>query len=512
MGFLKRSDEGARKALAAAKPLRGWLTGLAGRILLATFLIVLAVEALVLVPSTASHRVEWLRERATLSEQAIIGAVEPDPDWIVDASLTETLLNNAKVTSIELRKDGRLIALLEDLDNPALDTLRVFDMDEAGPAHVLSGFWHTVTVLLGFADEQVALVHSRQSDPSLTVRAVVSEEALRTELYRYIRNIIWLSLFIACGVGLGLFLAMMFLVVRPIRKLSGGMAFFQDNPEDGARVYAPSKRADEIGDAERALRLMEQEVAHALKQKGRLAALGSAVAKINHDLRNILTSAELLSGAIEDSEDPRVQRAAPRLSRTLNRAIGLAQNVLSYGRTDEAPPEIREVDLRRELDDAAEDALASVAHVDWINDVDDHVTVRVDPDYLHRILVNLLRNAGQAMEAQVSDARRGFIVADGAVRGGDYVLMIADSGPGIPEKAQERLFQAFSGSTSKGGSGLGLAIARELARAMGGDISLLKTGVEGTTFEVRLPQRELTPILAPRTAVQDARPGAGEAN
>ena len=72
--------------------------------------------------------------------------------------------------------------------------------------------------------------------------------------------------------------------------------------------------------------------------RARLAALGEAVAKINHDLRNMLTSAQIASERLAQSGDPKVAQALPRLERALDRAIKLATGVLAYGKSEEPAP------------------------------------------------------------------------------------------------------------------------------------------------------------------------------
>ena len=70
------------------------------------------------------------------------------------------------------------------------------------------------------------------------------------------------------------------------------------------------------------------------------------------------------------------------------------------------------------------------------------------------------------------------------------MIDVTDNGPGIAEPVQDKLFQPFATATREGGSGLGLTIARDLARAHGGDITLVETGPGGTRFRVDIPDRE----------------------
>ena len=100
----------------------------------------------------------------------------------------------------------------------------------------------------------------------------------------------------------------------------------------------PSSRQDEIGVAERELASMQRDLYGSLQQKTRLAALGAAVARIQHDLRNILANAKLASDRLSTIEDPVVKRLTPRLVASLDRAVALATQTLRYGRADERPP------------------------------------------------------------------------------------------------------------------------------------------------------------------------------
>jgi signal transduction histidine kinase len=209
------------------------------------------------------------------------------------------------------------------------------------------------------------------------------------------------------------------------------------------------------------------------------------VAKINHDLRNMLTSAQLVTERLAKSGDPSVSQALPRLERALDRAVRLAENVLAYGKTEEAAPNKVAVALGPAALAAAEDAGLSSDGVPLAYELEAGLSVEADPEQLHRILVNLFRNARQAIEA--TGRRGGRIRLAGDIHDRNAHLRIIDNGPGLPERARERLFQAFAGSGRPGGAGLGLAISQELARAQGGDLELMQSSAEGAVFELTLP-------------------------
>jgi hypothetical protein len=268
------------------------------------------------------------------------------------------------------------------------------------------------------------------------------------------------------------------------------MTAFRDDPENPARIIAGSGRRDEIGTAEHELATMQRELASMLYQKNRLAALGLAVSKINHDLRNLLASAQLISDQLSSLPDPRVQRFAPKLVRALERAIAFCQSTLSYGRAQEAPPERRLVVLETLVAEVQESlGLGTDAPVRWITAIERGLAVDADHDQLFRILLNLARNAHQALEGRaVKDPGRDQIRVTGRREGAVVVIEVSDTGPGLDAKARAHLFEAFQGSTRTGGSGLGLAIAAELVRAHGGDIHLVE-GTIGATFRLTIPDQ-----------------------
>jgi len=301
------------------------------------------------------------------------------------------------------------------------------------------------------------------------------------------------------------YLILNLLFVRPMQRITRSMERFRANPDDPDARLPPSGRRDEIGRAEVELDRMQGDLRTALASRARLAALGEAVAKINHEMRNMLTSAQIASERLAASGDPAVARVLPRLERALDRAVTLATNVLTFGRSEEPKPEPRPIPLKAALEAAAEDARLSPDGVRLETEVAEAVEVTADPDQLHRIFVNLMRNSresidGEAARHGVGRVRAGWIPGNGA-----GVIRLADDGPGLPERAQANLFQPFAGSARRGGTGLGLAIARELAQANGGDLVLVETGPSGTVFDIRLPG---APVPAAQTETV-AAPEAG---
>ncbi len=313
---------------------------------------------------------------------------------------------------------------------------------------------------------------------------VITEEApIRHALLSYAGRIVLLALLISIATAVLVFLSLYFVLVRPMGRLTRAMVRFSEDPEDASRIVIASDRRDEIGVAERELASMQRDIFGFLQQKARLAALGGAVAKIQHDLRNMLASAQLASDRLARVDDPVVQHLAPRLVASLDHAVTLATRTLRFGRADEHPPQRALFPLRPLLEELA-DMLARDEGSGIAIACDPMLEVDADREQLFRVLLNLMRNAGEAVGGA------GRIELDAQRAGARVEIHVRDHGPGIPEAVRAKLFQPFAAAGRPGGTGLGLAIARDLARAHGGDVILEFTGAEGTSFRVDIPDRE----------------------
>jgi signal transduction histidine kinase len=281
------------------------------------------------------------------------------------------------------------------------------------------------------------------------------------------------------------------LLLKPIAGVVGHMQRYAQAPEDARRIIEPSASVTELREAEVALRTLQTDLTQALKQKERLAQLGSAVSKISHDLRNILTSAQLFTDRIEMSEDPIVKRMAPKLVGSITRAVHLCESTLAFGKAEEPGPTLTMVSLAELVEDAVEgEKLASGDHpIRYTTDIPIGLMVRADPEQLYRVVSNLVRNARQAL---MSSGQGGEIDVSAEDTPMAWHMQVSDNGPGLPVKAKEHLFTPFQGSARKGGSGLGLAIAAELIKGHGGDLALLKSDTAGTTFRLTLPKGDGT--------------------
>jgi len=462
-----------------------WPGGLSLRLLILTVLFVALAGLMILPSSLAQFEDSWLTDRVRAAELASL-AVDAAPNQVVSDKQSQELLNGAGVVSVAIQSDGvrrLLLAAPRMKRTPYLVDLRV-----EAPTSLVAPF----ETLLGGGGRMVRVVAKPRFRDGDFVEIVTPDAPLRKALEDDLFRLTAIFAVISAVAGGLVYLSLNAFFVQPMQKITRAMERFRADPDDPAARVQLSGRRDELGRAEVELDRMQIDLRAALNSRARLAALGEAVAKINHDLRNMLTSAQIASERLAQSGDPKVAQTLPRLERALDRAVHLATDVLEYGKSEEAPPAPVVLALRPAVEAAAEDAGLSINGsapdaVALETSIGPREQVRADPDQLHRILLNLLRNGREAIGGQEGSAGRGRIAVSLRREGETTVIRLADNGPGVSERARTRLFQPFAGSSRPGGAGLGLAIAHELALAHGGDLTLIKTGPEGSVFEIRLP-------------------------
>jgi signal transduction histidine kinase len=472
------------------RPLPPRRLGLSGKLLLLTIPLVMIAEILIYVPAIANFRMNRLNDRLAAANTAAL-VLDAAPSGMVPDSLARQILTSigARAVAIKMGQQRRLLASA-DLP-PSID----HDVDMRSMT-VWSAIIDSFEIMLESGNQAIRVIGPSAravgpaADGAQFIEVVIDEAPLRLAMYRFSRNLLLVSLGIAILTAALVYLALHYLFVRPMRRLTANLVGFHENPESSARIIVPSQRGDEIGVAERELSDMQRDLVSMLHQKSRLAALGLAVSKINHDLRNLLASSQLLSDQLASVPDPRVQRFAPKLMRSLERAIAFCQSTLSYGRAQEAPPDRRMIPIEPVVAEVRESTgLASDASITWISAIERGLTIDADPDQLFRVLLNLVRNAAQALEGRPrGDAATQQIRITGRREGSVAIIEVSDTGPGVPARARDHLFEAFQTSGRPGGSGLGLAIAAELVRAHGGDIHLVE-GTIGATFRIAIPDR-----------------------
>lgn len=457
--------------------------GLSIKLLVLTVLFVMIAEVLIFLPSIANFKLRWLEERLGTAAAVSVVLVQEDSESL-PRTLQDDVLMAIGAKAIAVREGGvsRLLVIAEM--PPEVD--EHIDLAHTGPVAALSGALDT----LFFGGQRMLRVFGKVGESATEFELVIPDKRLRAAMLVYSRNVALLSLVISLFTATLVYAAIDRIMIRPIRAMTSSMLAFAREPDDPGRVIAPEDRSDEIGVAERELADMQQRLQKTLGEQKHLADLGLAVSKINHDMRNILASAQLLSDRLRGVRDPSVQAFAPKLLGALDRAVSYSEGVLAYGRTQEAPPSRRRLRLKR-LVDEVQDLLGvdQAGGIEFVNAVEAGFEVDADSDQLFRVLTNLSRNAIQAMSMDdaASVVRRVTISAERI--GSVSRILVTDTGPGLPQKARENLFAAFRGSARSGGTGLGLAIAHELVRAHGGSLELVESIGGRTVFSVSIPDQ-----------------------
>lgn len=451
--------------------------GLSLKLLLLSIAFVMLAEVLIFAPSIGRFRLTYLQQRLANAHLATL-TLDATPDAMVSDELAMKLLDYAEVRGIVLKQGDGPRKVLSSSMPPKTDAMLY--LDEENAAGLIVDAFATL-----FRDDNrvLRIMGKSPKDTGVEIEVLVDEAPLRAEMIAYGGRILLLSIFISLITAALLYFSLRWMMIRPLQRLTEDIADFRRDPEAARTLHANGRR-DEIGTVQRELADMQRALRAALKQKDNLATLGTAVTKINHDLRNILATAQLLSDYLDSSDDPKVRKVAPTMMRAIDRAVALCTDTLNF--TAEAPlPAPQTVPLAALLQEV-ETALSPAGSaegrppVDWHVGVDVGLCVQADRELLFRVVLNIARNAVQAGATRIAIGARRAPPAD-------TLIEISDNGPGLPPRARENLFRPFAGSARPGGTGLGLAIARDLMRAQGGDLVLVDTGATGTTFRLSLP-------------------------
>src|SRR6476620_9236769 len=301
----------------------------------------MVAEILIYVPSVANFRLNWLSDRLAAAHTAAL-LLDAAPSGMVPESLAKQILNSigARAVAMKMGNQRRLLAAADMPSEIAQD----IDMRQRSWFHSIMDAFET---LLTCKPGDVMRVVGPAPMGGDFLEIILNEGPLCKAMWTFSVNILMLSLAISCITAMLLFFALHYLLVRPMWRITENMIAFRADPENPSRIIAKSGRQDEIGTA-------EEKLASMLHQQSRLAALGLAVSKINHDLRNLLASAQLFSDQLSTSPDPKVQRFAPKLMRALERAIAFCQSTLSYGGAQEPPPERKTIEVEPLIEEVHE--------------------------------------------------------------------------------------------------------------------------------------------------------------
>ena len=461
---------------------------LSGKLLLMTIGFVMLAELVLFLPSAALFRQTYITERAERAGHLAL-ALDGVPDYEGSALLSKKFMEDTEIIMVSVKREGQSKLLIGMPPSGPDATFEAIDLrTEKG----LPLFRYAVRDFFSNGSGYYRVISDSIVKEQGLTEIMLPKASVKAALRDFFQRIFWLSLAIAVITGTLIYLALSAMIVRPIQKLAYNIAEFREDPSQRRGNLQPSRRRDEIGQLEREFYDMKQGVRASFRQRERLASLGMAVAKINHDLRNVLTSAQLVSDRIAMDKDERIAGMGERLVRAVDRGVRLCTDVLNYSKATDEQLEMEDVRIALLAGEIAGDVLGQFGRgptaINFINNIPSECSVKIDADHTYRIIHNLFRNAGQALQAMsAADAFRQITVSS-EEEAGQIKIKITDSGPGLPKRAKENLFQAFTSGSSHGSTGLGLTISKDLAIDQGGDLELGYTGESGTQFVLTLPK------------------------
>ena len=437
-------------------------------------------EFLIWAPSISRFRKVYFEENITRAHLSML-AVEVMPGEKVEKPLEEALLFHTEAYGIVVNRPDRRMLMVSKEMPPKVDL--TIDITKGT---FMNWIMEAFSTLAQDENRVLRVIGKSSKDPTVLVEVLIDEAPMRAAMWEYSQRIFNLSIVISLFTAGLVFFSLQWLLVRPMRRITKSMALFRAAPEDVTRMIVPSQRPDEVGFAERELAVMQGELRAALQQKTRLAALGTAVAKVNHDLRNSLATAVLASDRLANIDDPEVKQVMPRLMKAIDKAVNLCSQTLNFVSDADIQPDLIRFSLKDLVDEAASTVSSQAAQavsLVWANSMPEGIEIEADRDHLFRVLTNLGQNS---MEAGAENLRISAKVNN------DWILIdVTDDGPGLPAEAKEKLFQPFAGSARDGGTGLGLVIVHDIAKVHGGDVELLdpENANQGATFRIKLPAR-----------------------
>lgn len=444
---------------------------LSARLLALTIFFVMVVEIFVFPTSIARFMNNYMEDRvelAYLSYLSINAAFEDEKQMVA----AEHILNQLDVYQIQIYDNDVLMNKIRRFDPPL--PRQTFDLRNSSFIGLAYSAFQT---LISTENQILRVIGVPRRDHRTTLSVDFEEAPLRAEMLAHLQEVLAVSILISVTTAMLIFITIQVVMVNPIRDLTQSMTRFRQGPDNAENVIVPTGRSDEVGIAEHELSQMQEQIRAALRQKERLAAIGAAVTKINHDLRGMLSTAQLVSDRLSRMDDPEVQAAAPAIINSINKAVDLCSQTLKYAR--EGIPTLSRshfffVELIHQLVEQVRGLTQGKLEIQADIPVD--ITLHADKEQLYRVFINLCKNAFEAGASQIAIT---------VTRHGNTLsIWVSDNGPGLPAVMLEKLFKPFAGSTRKGGSGLGLSICKEILNAHGGDMTLAENSNQGATFKL----------------------------
>lgn len=223
-------------------------------------------------------------------------------------------------------------------------------------------------------------------------------------------------------------------------------------------------------------------------QSDRISAMQTMTAGLAHEVRNPLNAAKLQLELLErrlrrNGDDPRLTEPSELAQKEIERLTELLNDFLAFARPPELHVQEHDVaEIIRHVADLERIAAEKRGAVLALVAAPEHLHARVDAAKIHQVVLNLVRNAVEAVTAG------GHVTLELSATHDTFTVRVQDDGPGIPPEVRTRIFEPFF-STKEGGTGLGMSIVHSLVSLHGGEIDL-DSSAAGTRFDVTIPRRQ----------------------
>ncbi len=292
---------------------------------------------------------------------------------------------------------------------------------------------------------------------------------------------------LSLGAALGVILTL-----RPLRQLTTSVRRLGRGDWEQRLEAGNAAAGDEVSQLAREFNQMAealQERERRLIRGERLAAVGSLAAQVTHEIRNPLSSVALNAELLEDElvdASPEAHQLLARITGEVDRLALITEDYLAFARRQK--PDLQAMNLAAELLNLLDfiDEEFSQAGIDLRRELPDEAFVLGDAGQLRQALLNLLRNAKEALQEHGSDDRSPEITLGLRTDGARVMLTVTDNGPGIEDEEAERIFEAFYTRKAQG-TGLGLAIVQQIISDHEGSVQIRRSGPDGTVFVIDLP-------------------------
>jgi len=336
-----------------------------------------------------------------------------------------------------------------------------------------------------FCQETTDLLDEVMSSDKRQMDASIAEGAIQA---RRLTGVVTVSVALTGLLGMGLLLLLLSDVFTPLNKLAQDVRAFSANTNAGYSGGGPNDLRS-LGYYLRTLmteasetRSNLQESRQQLRHAEQLAAIGTAVARLAHEIRNPLAVIGGFAHLIETSPEDvaRVKGDAETIYREVRRLEKMLTDVMEFSKPVRVEPILQSLNtLVKEVVDTLLPQMP--ANIKLSLQLDPNAPqASFDAARMEQVALNFIRNSMEAME------KGGNITVITRARNGGAELVVRDDGPGIPPEIQKRIFTPFF-TTKKKGNGLGLAICSQIVHEHGGEITLESEPGKGAAFSVWLP-------------------------